>query len=310
MKEISIVVPVFNEEDNIEQLHSEIKEICEKKEYVYEIIIIDDGSSDNSAVIIGKLSPVKLIKFRKNFGQTAAIDVGIKNARYEYIITMDGDGQNDPADIPLLIEYLEKNNLDVVSGWREDRKDKFFKRFTSRVANVLRKIIINDGIHDSGCSLKIYRKECFDQINLYGEIHRFIPAMLKIKGFRIGEITVNHRPRIKGKSKYNWRRSIKGFIDMISIWFWNRYAVKPLHLLGGIGLFLIFLGMISSAYTIYIYVIGISLSDTAAPILSAFLLLMGIQLFVLGLIADVISKQYFQTTKDKSYDIQKIVENN
>ena len=159
---------------------------------------------------------------RKNFGQTAAMDAGIKAAQYDYIVTMDGDRQNDPADIPKLVKYLEDNNLDIVSGWRKNRKDTVMKKFTSRVANFLRGIIVKDHIHDSGCSLKIYKKECFDHINLYGEMHRFIPALLKIKGFEVGEVVVNHRPRTAGVTKYNWKRTVKGFVDMISLWFWSK----------------------------------------------------------------------------------------
>ncbi|MFW5799213.1 MAG: glycosyltransferase family 2 protein, partial [Spirochaetota bacterium] len=177
LSKISIVIPVYNEESNIEELHREIVEVCNKNNYIYEIIIVDDGSTDKTYEKAKNLSPIKYIRFRRNFGQTAAMDAGIKNTQYDYIITMDGDRQNDPNDIPKLIKHLEENELDVVSGWRKSRKDSFFKKFTSRGANFLRKIIINDRIHDSGCSLKIYRKECFKHLSLYGEMHRFIPAL-------------------------------------------------------------------------------------------------------------------------------------
>jgi glycosyltransferase involved in cell wall biosynthesis len=190
---------------------------------------------------------------RKNFGQTAAMDAGIKASQYDYIVTMDGDRQNDPADIPRLVEYLEENDLDIVSGWRKHRKDTAMKKFTSRGANFLRKIIIDDGIHDSGCSLKIYRRECFDHINLYGEMHRFIPALLKIKGFKVGEIVVNHRPRTSGKTKYNWKRTFKGFVDMISVWFWGKFAVRPLHIFGTAGILSMLLGFICGIWSFVLY---------------------------------------------------------
>lgn len=307
MNEISIIIPAHNEEENIKDLVLEINSVCAGK-YKYEIIIVDDGSTDKTAEIVKTLSPVTYIKLRRCFGQTAAMDAGIKQAKYKYIVTMDGDRQNDPNDIPRLIEYLETNNLDIVSGWRKKRKDSFFKKFVSRGANVLRSVLIHDEIHDSGCSLKIYKKECFEQISLYGEMHRFIPAILKIKGFNIGEIEVNHRPRTKGITKYNWRRTFKGFIDMISVWFWNKYAVKPLHLLGGMGLLSIFFGFVTLAYTIYLYVDMGKVGHTAWPVLSVFLFMIGILLFVLGLIADILSKTYYETTRDKSYNIKEIVE--
>ena len=178
MTSISVVVPVFNEEGNVEALHKEILDVCKANNYQFEVIFVDDGSSDRTAEICKTLKPLKFIQMRKNFGQTAAMDAGIKASQYDYIVTMDGDRQNDPADIPHMIQYLEENNLDVVSGWRKNRKDTFFKKFTSRGANLLRHMIVHDGIHDSGCSLKVYRKECFKGINLYGEQHRFIPALL------------------------------------------------------------------------------------------------------------------------------------
>lgn len=306
---ISVVVPVYNEEGNVAELHREIKEVCEQQNYTYEIIFIDDGSSDRTVELAKKLSPLKLIQLRKNFGQTAAMDAGIKASQYKYVITMDGDRQNDPLDIPKLVQHLEANDLDIVSGWRKDRKDPFLKNFVSRGANFLRKVLINDGIHDSGCSLKIYKKECFETISLYGEMHRFIPALLKIKGFRVGETVVNHRARVAGVTKYNWRRTIKGFIDMISVWFWNKYAARPLHLLGGLGFFLIFLSLIAAGITIYDFAMGTDASDTAWPVLTMFLFLSGIQFFISGLLADIMLKEYFETTKDKAYSIRAITEN-
>ncbi len=309
MKKLSFIIPVYNEEKNISELHKEVKAICIENNYKFEIIIVDDGSTDDTFKVATRLYPVKYIRLRRNFGQTAAIDAGIKNAQYDYIITLDGDRQNDPKDIPLLIDFLEDNELDVVAGWRKNRKDKLMKRLTSRGAYLLRRIIINDGIHDSGCTLKLYKKECFNHLNIYGEIHRFIPALLKIRGFRIGEIEVKHRPRMTGKTKYNWKRSIKGLIDMISVWFWYKYAVRPLHLLGGTGILIIFLGIISSLRTIHLFIKGYSLSDTVWPLLSAFFLITGIQLFISGLISDVLSKNYYESTKNEPYFIKDIVVN-
>jgi glycosyltransferase involved in cell wall biosynthesis len=309
MKSLSIVIPVYNEKENIADLHREITAVCTRNQYPFEIIIVDDGSSDGTVEEIKTLTPVRYIRFRKNFGQTAAMDAGIKNAKNDYIITIDGDRQNDPEDIPMMISYLENNDLDVVVGWRKSRKDGFLKKFVSRGANFLRKLLINDEIHDSGCSLKVYKKECFENVTLYGEMHRFIPALLKIKGFAIGEIVVNHRPRVAGKTKYNWRRTFKGFIDIISVWFWRKYAVRPLHLLGGAGLLSFLLGVLSGFYSLYYYFTTGKVGNTAWPIFSAFLLITGITLFFLGLLADILMKSYYESTKDRPYHIKEVIEN-
>lgn len=308
MKQISVVVPVFNEARNIEKLYGEIRSVCQENNYTYEIIIVDDGSTDDTFQVVSRLAPVKLIKLRKNFGQTAALDAGIKNSVYHYIIPMDGDGQNDPGDIPAMIAYLEENGLDVVSGWRKNRQDSTTKRFVSWVALLLRRLLIHDGIHDSGCTLKVYKKECFDHITLFGEMHRFIPALLKIKGFSVGEIVVNHRPRIAGKTRYNWKRTIKGALDILSVWFWNKYAIRPLHLLGTIGFLFGFCGLLASLICVYFLLKGQDLSNTVYPLLSAFLIITGLQLFVAGLMADILSKTYYETTRDVSYSISRITE--
>ncbi|GAA0727080.1 glycosyltransferase [Clostridium malenominatum] len=309
MRGISIVVPIFNEEDNVEELHKEIKEVCEELNYDYEIIFIDDGSKDKTYERAMNLNPLKYIRFRRNFGQTAAMDAGIKSAKYDYIITMDGDRQNDPADIPNLINYLEENDLDVVSGWRKYRKDTFMKKFTSRGANLLRGLIVKDNIHDSGCSLKIYKKECFENVNLYGEMHRFIPALLEIKGFNVGEVVVNHRARTAGVTKYNWKRTFKGFVDMISVWFWHKFAVRPLHLMGSAGIVTLGCGIFFAIWTVVLFLTGEDLSDNFQPILTIFFIITGLQLFIFGLLGDMLSKIYYGSKIDKSYSIKEIKEN-
>ncbi|GAB6061140.1 glycosyltransferase family 2 protein [Desulfonatronum parangueonense] len=308
MTEISVVVPMYNEEGNVVELYNEIKDICEANGYVYEIILVDDGSTDTTLQRAMECSPVKIIRFRRNFGQTAAFDAGIKEARYRYIVTMDGDRQNDPRDIPRMIEYLERNDYDVVSGWRKKRKDNFSKRFFSNGAKLLRDVLVKDRIHDSGCALKVYRRECFENINLFGEMHRFIPALLQIKGFTVGEVEVNHRPRLAGVSKYNWKRALKGFVDMVSVWFWNKYAVRPLHLLGGAGMVLLSVGVVFSLYTFTLFLRGQNMSNTVWPLLSTFAVVTGVQLFVSGLLADMLSKFYYEKSKDKSYIIRDVID--
>lgn len=310
MQGISVVVPVFNEEGNVRELHKEILEACKKENYNFEIIFVDDGSKDKTPEICKELKPLKYIRMRKNFGQTAAMDAGIKAAQYDYIVTMDGDRQNDPADIPKLVNYLEENDLDIVSGWRKNRKDTVMKKFTSRVANFLRGIIVKDNIHDSGCSLKIYKKECFDHINLYGEMHRFIPALLRIKGFEVGEVVVNHRPRTAGVTKYNWKRTIKGFVDMISLWFWSKYAVRPLHILGAGGMVSIFLGVVCAIWSIVLFALGYKMSNNIMPpLLTVFFIIVGLLMFIFGVMSDMMSKTYYGSGIDKSYSIKETIEN-
>lgn len=310
MFKVSVVVPIYNEEGNVEKLHEEIKDVCEKNNYEYEIIFIDDGSTDKTREICRTLAPLKYILLRRNSGQTAAMDAGIKAAQYDYIVTMDGDRQNDPADIPGMLTYLIENDYDIVSGWRKERKDTFMKRFISRGANFLRYLLVHDGIHDSGCSLKIYRKECFKGVNLYGEQHRFIPAILKIKGFTVGEYVVHHRARTSGVTKYNWKRTFKGFVDMISVWFWNKYATRPLHLLGGMGLLCFGIGGGCGIWSIVLFVMGRKMSNNIfPPLLTIFFITIGMLLFVFGLMSEILIKIYYGVHVDKSYIIKETIEN-
>ena len=304
---LSIVVPLYNEEGNAAKLHEKIVKACNKFGKSYEIVFIDDGSSDGTVKECEGLSPLTLIKFRKNFGQTAAFDAGIKQATGEIVITMDGDLQNDPNDIPLLIEKIEEG-FDVVSGWRWQRKDNFSKKFFSRTANLLRKILIQDTIHDSGCSLKAYKKSCFEDVDLFGEMHRFIPALLELQGYKVGEVKVSHHPRVHGVTKYNWKRAIKGFVDMISIWFWRKYSNRPLHLFGGTGITFSFVGTLILVWmAIDKLVFGAQLSEKIWPLMGVFFIMIGLQLFVFGLLADILLKTYYKSQHRMNYAIKEIV---
>lgn len=303
----SVVVPVFNEQDNVASLHKEILAQMKSLKKSFEIIFVNDGSIDNTLNELIKLKPIKIIDLRKNSGQSAALDAGIKQAKGEIIITMDGDGQNDPADIPNLLKKLDEG-FDVVCGWRYKRKDDLTKRFVSHCARILRGFLVSDGVHDSGCTLRVCKKECFEDLDLYGEMHRMIPSLLKWRGFRISEIKVNHRPRTKGKTKYNWKRTVKGFVDMLEIWFWRKYETRPLHLFGASGIALIGL---SSLFTLYLAIrrlfFDYSLSDKIWPLVAITGLITGIQLLIFGLLADLTIKNRI---KKDFYKIREIIERN
>lgn len=315
---LSVVVPLYNEEENAKELHSRIVSACqtltptlsqrERGISGFEVVFIDDGSTDRTAEECKKLNPLKLIQFRKNFGQTAAFDAGIKNSTGEIIVTMDGDLQNDPADIKLLLAEMEKG-YDAVAGWRWQRNDPLGKKIFSRGANLLRKIFIKDKIHDSGCSLKAFKRECFADVDLFGEMHRFIPAIIELQGFKVGEVKVSHHPRIHGKTNYNWRRSVKGLVDMISIWFWRKYATRPLHLFGGAGIIFSFLGFAILAWMAVGKIFyHISLSEKIWPLIGIFLVVVGVQLFISGLLADIMIKNYYKNRHQMNYLIKEITE--
>lgn len=304
-KEISVICPLYNEEGNVKKLHKEIKRSLNRIGKSYEIIFINDGSSDLTEAECKELKPLKLINFRTNFGQTAALDCGIKKSKGKVFITLDGDLQNDPKDFKKLLKKIDEG-YDIVSGWRKNRKDPFSKRIISKGADALRKFFINDKINDSGCSLKAYRSECFANIDLYGEMHRFIPAVLKIQGFKITEVVVNHRPRKWGETKYGISRTLKGFVDMISVWFWKKYSNRPLHLFGGVGLLFIAFGMLLLIFLAILKLFwNVSLSDKIWPLISVFMVLAGIQFMVSGLLADIAIKSYYNGER-RNYSIKSI----
>lgn len=303
---LSVVVPLYNEEGNVAELHQRIVSVCQKIGKPFEIIFVDDGSKDKTLEEARTLSPLTLIEFRRNFGQTAAFDAGFKAARGEVVVTMDGDLQNDPADIPLLLDKMNEG-YDVVSGWRWQRKDSLSKKIFSRGANVLRKVLLHDYIHDSGCSLKAFKRECFDNLDLYGEMHRFIPALLEIQGYRVGEVKVSHHPRTRGVTKYNWKRGMKGFVDMVSIWFWNRYSARPVHLFGGTGMVLILVGSVLLAWMAVekVFFQG-ELSEKIWPLMGAFFIMIGVQFFIFGLLVDVVMKIYYKGSGRMNYSVKEV----
>jgi glycosyltransferase involved in cell wall biosynthesis len=308
MKCLSIVIPVLNEEKNISLLYKELGQIGRKIPYVLELIFVDDGSTDGSVALLKKLQNkdkrVKLVEFTSNFGQTAAFDAGIKMAHGEVIATVDSDLQNDPADIPQLLKKLD-SGFDVVCGWRVKREDTLEKRAFSFLANFLRRKLTGETIHDSGCSLRVYKKEVFTGIDLYGEMHRFIPAILTLRGYKIGEVPVHHRKRRFGKSKYGTIRLLKGLLDLLFIVFLLRFSAKPLHIFGTIGVLIFLGGFVTSVYlTILKIFFGVMLSNRPLLTLAVLLMVLGTQFFIFGILAEILIRIYFKTHSFTPYTIR------
>jgi glycosyltransferase involved in cell wall biosynthesis len=310
---ITVVLPAYNEGANLPEVIREISAVLEKRVDVdpasYEIIVVDDGSTDDTAALLEKLTDeypaVVGIRFTRNFGQSAALAAGIDASQGDYIVTMDADGQNDPADIPKLIEMLEAG-YDCVSGWRRDREGPLSKRIPSAIQTRLAKLTGPD-INDFGCTLTAYRASALADIRLYGEAHRYIPAMLHKRGYRITEVEVNHRPRTSGQTKYGWRRLIRGFVDLCFHIFWNRYSTRPLHFLGGAGILSFLLGLVIGGHAVLLkYALGQSLIPRLPRlILTVALILFGIQLVMFGFMAEVLVKLYYRD--DTPYRIAEVV---
>jgi glycosyltransferase involved in cell wall biosynthesis len=310
--QFTVFAPVHNEEGNLTKLYKEVAKVMNTMG-TWEMLLINDGSKDQSLQemlnLQNKHKNLKVIDLKRNYGQAIAMDAGFRQAQGEYIISLDADLQNDPADIPAMFTQMQEENLDVIAGWRQKRKDPIWMLVITTTAQFLRKIFINDQIHDSGCTLRIYKREYTEDLELWGEMHRYIIAILRWHGAKVGERIVNHRPRTIGTTKYTWKKSIKGLIDLVYIWFWRKYSNRPLHLFGATGLILFILGLFAGARTIYIYTQGLSLSDSAWTMLTIFLLLSGIQLFLFGMVLDLIIKVNYNTSKvDSRYIIRKIYE--
>lgn len=309
---ISVVVPFYNEEDNIEPLYEQLTSVLSSSSYDFEIVFVDDGSTDktfeNMLKVHEKDDRIRLIKFRMNFGQSAALKASFDQAKGDIVISMDGDLQNDPADIPILLEIIENEDYDVVCGWRAERKDAISKKAFSKVANFVRRNITGDFIHDSGCTFRAYRSECVKDLDLYGETHRYIPAMLLWKGYRIGEVKVKHHQRKYGVTKYNWRRIAKGFLDLIVISFWQKFSVRPMHVFGGMGLLLSVSGSLLGGYMGFERLLfGRALSDRPLFLLAILMMIIGVQFVVSGILADIMVKVYYGQNERKNYLIERMV---
>jgi glycosyltransferase involved in cell wall biosynthesis len=307
--DLSIVVPIYNEQDNIEELYAAITGALDGSDTEYEIIMVDDGSGDGSFAalqrIAGQDRRLKVIRLRRNFGQTAAMSAGFDAAQGEVIIPMDGDLQNDPADIPRLLEKLNEG-YDVVSGWRRDRKDTFVTRkIPSKLANTLISAMTGVHLHDYGCTLKAYRREVLDGINLYGEMHRFVPALASQIGARVAELPVSHHPRRHGTSKYGISRTLRVILDLMTVKFLLAYSTKPIQLFGKWGVYTFLAGLVSGAATLYMKLFEhISMNRNPLLIMTAFLLFMGVQFIVMGLLGELNARTYFESQNKPIYVIR------
>ena len=310
--EISVVVPLLNEQDNIGPLYEQITETLTDV-YDYEIIFVDDGSSDNSFDILAKLQKpdarIRVICFRKNFGQTAALSAGFAHARGKVIVAIDADLQNDPADIPEMIAKLDEG-FDVVSGWRKKRHDNAVTRLLpSKIANWLISRITGVKLHDYGCTLKVYRREVLEEIKLYGEMHRFIPALASWSGARIAEMPVNHRPRTAGKTKYGLGRTLKVVLDLITVKFLGSFSTKPIYIFGGLGL-VSGIGAIASGWIVVYQKIENDFAMNRNPllVLTALLITATIQFILMGLLAELLVRTYHESQNRPTYVIKEILE--
>ena len=305
----SIVVPIYNEADNIAALHQAITTALDVTDKNYEVILVDDGSTDGSFVELQSVAKmdarVKVIRLRRNFGQTAAMSAGFDAASGAIIIPMDGDLQNDPADIPRLISKIDEG-FDVVSGWRNERKDTFITRkIPSIFANALISKLTGVHLHDYGCTLKAYRREVLDGINLYGEMHRFVPALASQVGAKVTELPVNHKPRLHGVSKYGLSRTLRVVLDLMTVKFLLTYSTKPIQLFGKWGVYTLLAGLGSGSMTIYMKIFeNFSMNRNPLLILTAFLLFMGVQFIVMGLLGELNARTYYEAQGKPIYVIR------
>jgi glycosyltransferase involved in cell wall biosynthesis len=308
---LSIVIPLFNEEENIKELHEKLKKTLDSLNKEYEILFIDDGSTDKTLSILEEIQAhdkrVLVLSLRRNFGQTAAFAAGFDFARGDVIFTMDGDLQNDPADIPKLLELMKDN--DLVSGWRKKRKDPFLtRRLPSRIANWLISNVTGVKLHDYGCSLKAYRRDVIKNLKLYGEMHRFIPAVASWYGVRIAEVETVHYPRLRGSSKYGISRTIKVVLDLITVKFLQSFSTKPIQFFGPIGMISGMLGFLISVYlTIDKIFFGHDIGGRPLLLFGALLIIVGIQLIGMGLLGEMIVRVYHESQRKPIYVIKKIL---
>ncbi len=306
---LSVVIPVFNEADSIDQLYSELKDVIVKQHYDAEIIFVNDGSTDESQKKLRQLAAedksVKIISFKRNYGQTPAMSAGIKHASGRIIITMDADLQNDPHDIPAMVSRIDEG-YDLVSGWRRPRKDGFFRRILpSIIANYIIGIVTGVRLHDFGCTLKAYKADLIKGIKLYGEMHRFIPVYAAWTGAVITEVKTHHRRRLYGSSHYGFIRTIKVLLDLLTVKFLGDFSTRPIHLFGGSGFMFMLVGFLIGLYVLYEkFYLHVFAYKNPLLLLAVFLFLIGFELVLIGLIAELIIRLYHESISNAVYTIK------
>lgn len=309
---LSVVIPMYNEVENARVVYERLAEVLDRLEKKSEIILVDDGSSDGTYDVLKAIQKgdtrVRVIRLRRNFGQAAAFSAGFDHARGEVVVTMDGDLQNDPEDIPRLLEKIQEG-YDIVSGWRRKRQDKYLtRRLPSITANAIISKVTGVTLHDYGCSLKAYRREVIENIHLYGELHRFIPALASWMGVSVAEIPVNHFPRKFGKSKYGLRRTVKVLLDLITVKFLLDYATRPLQIFGLAGMLSFAAGTLLALYlTVQRLFFHIGLSNRPILLLAILLIMLGVQLIVMGLLGELIVRTYHESQGKSIYMIREIL---
>ncbi|HEX7185729.1 MAG TPA: glycosyltransferase family 2 protein [Thermoanaerobaculia bacterium] len=308
--DVSVLVPVMDEAETVRELAARVADTLDRIGRSFEIIFVDDGSSDGTPLRVREAheadSRVKLVRLRRNFGKAAALSAGFDIARGRVIITMDGDLQDDPEEIPRFLEAIETKDLDLVSGWKRQRRDPASKRLPSRLFNWVTRQLAGVDLHDFNCGFKAYRREVLEQISVYGELHRYIPVLASRRGFNIGEIAVNHHPRRHGRSKYGWDRLYKGLLDLITVLFITRYTRRPLHLFGAFGLLFLAGGFGINLYLAVLWLGGEYLSNRPLLLLGVLLMLLGIQVLTTGLLGEMITFKNFR--RPDSYSVKERLE--
>lgn len=313
--DVSVVIPIYNEEESIPILHDEIQQSLNVLDLTWEVVYVNDGSNDSSQEVLEQVAAadpehVMLVAFRRNFGQTPAMAAGIDHSSGDRVVLMDGDLQNDPADIPMLLEKLDEG-FDLVSGWRKNRKDKALTRILpSKIANWLISKVTGVQLHDYGCSLKVYRREVLDGFRLYGEMHRFIPAFASMVGAKITEVPVNHRARQYGVAKYGLERTIKVILDLFTVKFLEGYGNKPIYLFGTSGVVSMFVGFVGLVFLfIRRFLAGAPVANSPIFLLSVVFVLIGFQMILLGLIAELVIRTYYESANKPIYHVRYLVDN-
>lgn len=304
---LSVVVSVYNEEDNVLPLIEKVKEALNHIDY--ELILVDDGSTDETVkrAKAANNPRTKVVIFRKNFGQSTAMMAGIDYAQGQYIVTMDGDLQNDPADIPHMMEKLESEGWDVVAGRRANRQDDFvLRKFPSKIANWIIRKSTGVYLNDYGCSLRIYRAEIAKNLGLYGELHRFIPVLAALQGAKMTEVDVKHHARMHGSSKYGINRTFKVIVDLLLMLFFQKYFRRPMHLFGGFGLFFLLFGVLINFYLLILKIGGADIWGRPILILGAILLFAGIQFITIGISMELMMRTYFESQDKKTYIVKEV----